>query len=269
MSGRAGIWAMEEDMEAMARAGSVGDFETRLADPPDRGSFVEKELEGLPDPVRRYLAGSIAPGTALARAARFRMRGSIKLGRRWVGFRAREILAPHHGFLWAARAGGVISGFDRYADGQGMMDWKLFGLVRVAHAEGADVARSAAGRAGAEAVWLPTALLPRFGVNWAATDSNHVVASYRLDDTELELQLELDDHGRLCSLALARWGDTDPTGSWGYQPFGFEATGYSSFGGITIPSAGRAGWYLGTDRWSEGKFIRYEISNYELVTETD
>jgi hypothetical protein len=253
-------------MDAMVRAGSVGDFETRLADPPDPGSFAEKELEGLPDPVRRYLAGSIAPGTPLARAVRFRMRGSIKLGRRWMGFRAREILAPHHGFLWAARAGGVIAGFDRYADGAGTMDWKLFGLVRVAHADGPDVARSAAGRAGAEAVWLPTALLPRFGVNWAATDTHHVVASYCLDDTELELQLELDDHGRLCSVVLERWGDTDASGSWGYHRFGFEATGHARFGGVTIASAGRAGWHFGTDRWAEGEFFRYELSDYELVT---
>jgi hypothetical protein len=252
----------------MARAGSAGDFETRLADPPDPGSFSEKDLEGLPDPVRRYLAGSIAPGTPLARAARFRMRGSIRLGGRWIGFRAREILAPHHGFLWAARAGGVIAGFDRYADGRGTMDWKLLGLVRVAHADGPDVARSAAGRVGAEAVWLPTAVLPRFGVNWAATDAHHVVASYRLDDTELELQLELDDDARLCSVVLERWGDTDASGRWGYHRFGFEATGYARFAGVTIASAGRAGWHLGTDRWSEGEFVRYQISDYRLVSET-
>jgi hypothetical protein len=79
------------------------------------------------------------------------------------------VLNPHHGFVWAARAAGVIAGSDRYLDGQGSldgqgrMDWKLLGLVTVAHADGQDVSRSAAGRAGAEAVWLPTALLPRFG----------------------------------------------------------------------------------------------------------
>ena len=64
-------------------------------------------------------------------SARIRMRGRIKIGR-WVPFRARELLTPRRGFVWAARAGGVIAGFDSYARGQGEMDWKLVGAVRVA-----------------------------------------------------------------------------------------------------------------------------------------
>jgi hypothetical protein len=87
-------------------------------------------------------------------------------------------------------------GSDRYVDGQGAMDWKLFGLVRVIHAEGPDVSRSSAGRAGGEAVWVPTALLPRFGVTWSATDAHHITASYRVDETELELHYTLDDEAR-------------------------------------------------------------------------
>jgi len=44
-------------------------------------------------------------------------------------------------------------------------------------------------------------------------------------------------------------------------------TGYSTFDGVTIPSAGRAGWFYGTDRWDEGEFFRAEITDYHLVTE--
>jgi len=33
-----------------------------------------------------------------------------------------------------------------------------------------------------------------------------------------------------------------------------------------IPSAGRAGWFYGTDRWSEGEFFRYEFTDFHLVT---
>jgi hypothetical protein len=237
---------------------------TRLADQPAPGAFAESELDGLPEPVCRYLRASIEPGTPLARSARFRMRGSIKLGRRWISFRASEVLAPQHGFVWAARAGGVIAGFDRYARGDGMMDWKLLGLKRVAHGKGRDVSRSSAGRVGAEAVWVPTALLPRFGVTWASSDPRQLLARYRLDDSDLELHLTLDDEARVRSVVLDRWGDPDSSGSWGYHPFGFEATGCATFGGVTIASAGRAGWFFGTERWTEG--FRYEITEYELVT---
>jgi hypothetical protein len=44
-------------------------------------------------------------------------------------------------------------------------------------------------------------------------------------------------------------------------------TRYSTFDGVTIPSAGRGGWFHGTDRWSEGEFFRYEFTDFHLVTQ--
>jgi hypothetical protein len=129
--------------------------------------FSEAEVDGLPEAVRRHLQSAIAPGTPLATSARLRMRGQLKLGG-WLPFRAEQVLAPHHGFHWAARVAGVIGGFDHYLDGYGELRWTLLGLVPVVHAQGPDVARSAVGRAAGEAMWLPTALLPRFGVAWTA-----------------------------------------------------------------------------------------------------
>jgi hypothetical protein len=249
------------------RVASLSELETRLAYPPAAGSFSDAELEGLPDPVCRYLGAAIAPGTPLASSARFRMHGSIKLGKRWVRFRAREIETPHHGFVWVARAGGVIVGSDRYAEGQGAMNWKLLGLIPIVHAEGSDVSRSAAGRAAAEAVWVPTALLPRTGVTWTATDPHHITANYRLDDADIELRYTIGDDAGVRSVVFDRWGDPDNTGTWGLHSFGFEATFCSTFDGITVPSAGRAGWFYGTDRWNEGEFFRLEITNYHLVGE--
>ena len=164
-------------MSATALDATLDQLEGRLAHPPIAGSFDEGELQGLPDPVCRYLRTSIAAGAPLARSARFGMRGSVKLGRWWIPFQARQIYAPHHGLVWTARAGGVIEGFDGYADGQGAMQWKLLGRLRVLHAQGPDISRSAAGRVAAEALWVPTALLPRFGVTWAAADAHHLTAA--------------------------------------------------------------------------------------------
>jgi hypothetical protein len=100
------------------------------------------------------------------------------------------------------------------------------GLVTVAHAEGADVSRSAAGRAGAEAMWVPTALLPRFNVAWSEQGEHDVTARYRVGTTPLEVRLRLDDAGRIESLVFDRWGDPDETGTWGWYPFGGEVTSY-------------------------------------------
>lgn len=241
---------------------TLADLEARLLRPAGPGRFDPAELDGLPEPVRRHLGLAIAPGTPLATSARLRMRGSIKVGR-WLPFRARQVLSPHHGFVWAARAAWLIAGSDRYLDGAGALEWKLAGLVTVARAEGADVARSAAGRAGAEGIWLPTALLPRFGIRWAAPASDRVTAAFAVGETPLELELRLDAAGRVVSLAFDRWGDPGGDGAFGWHWFGGEVTGYASFGGLTIPSAGRLGWFWGTDRWAEGEFFRYRITDLQ------
>jgi hypothetical protein len=80
----------------------------------------------------------------------------------------------------AGAAAGVITGSDRYLDGAGAQDWKLAGVVTVAYGDGPDVSGSAAGRAGAEGIWVPTALLPRFRVSWSAADA-HLTARHRLE----------------------------------------------------------------------------------------
>jgi TusA-related sulfurtransferase len=225
--------------------------------------FTEAELEGLPDPARRYLTGVIAPGTPLVTSARLRMRGHIKVGR-WLPFQAQQTLDPHHGFQWTARAAGVISGSDRYQDGRGEMCWKLLDLIPLMHADGPDVSRSAAGRTAAEAIWVPTALLPRFGVDWSAADERHLTARARIDSLEIKVHYLLDGAGRLQSVVFDRWGDPDGTGTWGLHPFGGEVAAWAPFDGLTIPSAGRFGWFFGTDRWSQGEFFRYRITELRL-----
>ena len=230
-----------------------------LALPPAPGVFSEAELDGLPEPVRRYLRASIAPGNPLATSATLHMRGQIKVGR-WVRFHARQVLAPRHWFEWRARAGGVLTGFDRYLDGEGEMRWKLLGLLPVVRAEGPDVSRSAAGRVAAEAIWLPTALLPRFGVRWAAAGGDELIVRSDVDGVDVEARYHLDAAGRLASMVFDRWGDPERSGTWGWHPFGGEITAHRTFGGLTIPSAGRFGWFFGTERWSDGEFFRYRIT---------
>jgi len=247
------------------RAASWSELERRLVRPAGPVGFSRAEVDGLPEPVQRHLAAAIAPGTSLAVSARLRMRGRIKVGR-WLRFRARQVLSPHQGFVWAGRAAGVITGSDRYLDGAGALDWKLGGLVTVAHAEGPDMSRSAAGRAGAEGLWLPTALLPRFGVHWTAGDAGNVTARYTVGETPLEVHYRLDRDGRITSLVFDRWGDPDNGGRWAWRPFGGQITGYRTFAGLTIPSAGRLGWFFGTGRWPDGEFFRYQITDLQPVT---
>lgn len=235
-----------------------------LASQPAPEPFIPDDVAGQPEHVRRYFTAAIEPGTPRAAGARFEMRGRIKLGR-WLPFRARQLLAPRYGTVWAARVAGVISGSDRYVDGRGGMDWKLLGLARLVHAEGDDVSRSAAERAGGESIWAPTALLPGPGVAWTVIDDEHIGVQFSVDRHPVRVEHRLDQNGRIVSSRFERWGDPDRSGAWGLHPFGVVVREYGTFAGVSIPVAGQAGWHAGTDRWDAGQFFEYEITAYELV----
>jgi hypothetical protein len=224
--------------------------------------FASEEIEHLPEPVQRYFTAAIKPGTPLARAARLEMRGQIKLGR-WMPFRARETLAPHSGFVWRASIAGLIFGHDRYADNQGVLDFRLARLVRVAHAEGPDTSRAAAERAGGEALWLPCALLPRFGVAWSAHSDVDLSARFAVEGHPIEIRWVIDDAGLVTSLVFDRWYQPEAGGPWKTAPFGGTVTESANLGGLTVPTKGDFGWYYGTDRWPEGEFFRFRITALE------
>lgn len=236
---------------------------TGLAEGPD-GTYDPDEVGGLDEPVRRFFGAAIAPGTPRWRSVQLRMRGSIRVGR-WVAFRARERLAPRHGFVWQARAGGVVSGSDAFVDGVGAMRWKLLGIVPVMDAAGKDVSRSAAGRAGGEALWLPTALLPCFGTTWQAVDDHHITASFTVDDTPIELRHTIDDLGAVTDVVFDRWGDPGDSGVFAWHPFGGTVTARATFDGMNIPVAGALGWGFGTDAWPDGEFFRYRLTGVAPV----
>jgi hypothetical protein len=183
----------------------IRSLEQRLAVPAVDAVFDEGEIAELENSFSVTSALRSQPALGSRAPLASPMRGHIKLRARWIPFRASETLAPHKGFIWASRAAGVIAGSDHYVDGHRELDWKLLGIFRVAHADGPDVARSAAARGAGEAVWLPTALLPRFGVGWQAEDEHHLVATYKVDDLNFSERIDIDDAGLLRSASFRRW----------------------------------------------------------------
>lgn len=233
---------------------------TTLGEAAPTGVFSPDDVdERLPDPMRRWLRHSIAPGTPLARAASLQMTGEIRLGR-WRRFLARQLLAPGRGYVWAAAtrfAGVPITGFDRYGNGSGEMRWRMAGLLPFATSSGADVTASAAGRLAAELALLPTAYET---ATWESDDQNRFVATTVIDGRAESVTFLVGRSGQLLEVHSSRWGN--PLGQrFGRYPFGVIFLAESTFEGITIPSAFTAGWYIGTDRWSEGMFYRARITS--------
>jgi hypothetical protein len=202
------------------------------------------------EPVHRYLDHAIAEGAPLHSGALLAMEGRIRVGP-WLSFDARQEFNGH-AFTWSARAGvGRVRPLrvtDRYADGSGSTEGRLFGRLRFLHASDENTARTAAGRAAAESIWVPETLLPERGVRWRAESDTEIVASFEVPPEQVELRLTIDADGAPRTVALVRWGNVGQD-HFGYIPFGGEIHEERRFGQFTLPSRVSIGWWFGTPRY--------------------
>ena len=81
-----------------------------------------------------------------------------------------------------------------------------------------------------------------------------------MDQTAIDLEIHIDADGHPRSVAFDRWGDPDNTGTCTWHRAGGEFSQHATFEGITIPAEGRFGWFYGTDRWPDGDFYHYRIT---------
>jgi hypothetical protein len=226
-------------------------------------TFDPAMTTGLPEAARRWLSHAIAPGTPLWSRASLTMHGQIKLGR-WRPFTAHQVLTPPEGYIWAARtrlAGLPVTGYDRLSSGAGEMRWRLLRLIPVLTAAGPDITRSARGRLAGEIALIPTA----FGhATWGRGEHADIaVATWRFGDDTENAELQVEPGGRLAEIRVSRWGN--PGGApFGRYPFGVRVEAERTFGGITIPSVFRAGWWWGTSQADEGEFFRAEITGADF-----
>src|SRR5262249_20913237 len=118
--------------------------------------------DGLPEPVRRYLAHAVPSGEPGVPGVRLTMSGRIKAGI-WLPFTATQ-RCDGKSFVWRASVGlgplRLLEVTDRYENAEGSMTGKLFGRWALLEQTDANVLRSAADRAALEALFAPRALLP-------------------------------------------------------------------------------------------------------------
>lgn len=219
-------------------------------------------VEDLPQPVQRWLLHSITPGTPLLTSAEAEMHGQIRLGRAWRSFRALQRISMHRGLLWAARtrvAGLPVRGYDRYTRGSGEMHWRLPGRAPVMSASDDTVTRSAAGRhAGEVFALLPAAALDQ-DVTWEPVDDFRANAYLVVGGEQQRVTVTIAPTGQLRQLELQRWG-TPPDSDFGLHRFGAAFDAEGRFDGYLVPTAVTAGWFVGTEHWQEGRFLRYHVT---------
>lgn len=224
---------------------------------PSSLTFDPQQVAGLPEPARRFFLYAIRPGTPLRTVALLDMSGELSLGTKedpnYLPMRGRQVLRLD-GFVWQMKAGGPamwFSGSDGYAQGEGWTRFWLYNLFPVVRAGGdQDFARSAAGRAVAEAIfWAPAALLPSERVRWEAVDADTTRAIVTLQGHEHRVELTVSDDGRPVSVSILRWSRENAERVWRLQPFGGTIKAIREVDGYRVAADVEGGNGFGTSAY--------------------
>ncbi len=251
-----------------SRRGPAGFADTMWSElaAPDGGAeevFDPTSLSDLPAPAQRLLSRSLPTGVPLSPVVRLEMDGEIKLGGRWLGFTAQQILRAGVGFVWTPVVGGRIirfTGVDALGPDDARMEFKFHDRIPVVSASGADVRRSAQGRLAAETVaWLPQALAPQSGARWVGIDDERAVVTLNAAGADTDVQVAVDANGQIRWIGLDRWNasSTPPT----FKAFGGPVdSAHTAPNGVNIAGSGAVGWDWHTPAEADGVFFRYLIT---------
>jgi hypothetical protein len=216
-------------------------------------ALTAHQREELPGPVARYFRAVLPDGVRPISYARVEQRGEFLLRpgpRGWRPFRAVEHFTPRPpGFIWDARirvAPGVnVRVRDALVEGRGAMLASVMGVWRVVAAKGTpELNAGALHRFLAEAVWLPTALLPGAGVVWRPLDGNSARATLTAGAITVSLDFHFGADGLVDRVytgarerAVGR-GRTLPT------PWQGRFSRYTRRAGFRVPLTGEVEWIL-------------------------
>jgi hypothetical protein len=228
----------------------------------DAPVFDPTTLRGLPAPAQRFLGRALPAGVRLSSMVELDMEGEIKLGGRWIGFTAEQILRAGVGFVWTPIVGGRFLRFvgaDALGPDEARIDFRFHGRIPIVRGSGPDIRRSAQGRLAAETVaWLPQALTPQSGARWTGVDDERAIVTINAAGVDVDVDVAVDRDGRIRSLGLQRWKDAAKPPE--FAPFGgsVDAT-FVAGNGVRIAGSGTVGWDWHTPREPDGVCFRYRI----------
>lgn len=167
----------------------------------------------VPALVRRYLDGALPAGGSTPQQVRVTQVGEMcqKPGGRWLPFTAVEEFAVEDvAFSWRARFPIAplvwLRVVDRYAAGEGLLEARLWGLVRVMRARGQEASEGEVLRYLAELVWVPHAMVASRRLEWRGLDAQAVEVTTRVGSARATVRLEFDDTGDI----VGTWCEARP-----------------------------------------------------------
>jgi hypothetical protein len=210
--------------------------------------FDSRELDGLPEPVRRFLASFLRDGQPLPAAVRLSQEGRMLVGGRFRSFAAsQDLQVDPAGFTWRARVrmlpGLAVEVVDSLAAGRASMRVTLLRVPVASAGDGPELLSGSLHRYLGEAALMPSALLPRYGVAWRAVDTR--VATARLSERGVSVSLDFTfGPDGLVESVFTPARNRGVAGGFVPTPWRGEWSDYALVDGMPVPRRGRVAWIL-------------------------
>ncbi|MFD1094861.1 DUF6544 family protein [Salegentibacter chungangensis] len=233
---------------------------------PSAGKIKEKDLESLPEIIRKWLYNSGVINQPEVTSVRLKQRGEMRLKPegKWMDFRAVQYFdAKKPCFIWVSRVQSnpflYFEGRDLLKNGRGKMLVRLFSVFSIVNKKNDPKLNSGAlQRFLAEMCWFPQAALYEY-VRWEQLDKTSVKAYLTSEEETVEGIFRFSENGELKSFETDRYYGASKGSK--KIPWKTEILEFSTFSGIHLPSRCKVTWEL-----PEGSFnwLELEVTNLEF-----
>ncbi|WP_202319023.1 DUF6544 family protein [Archaeoglobus neptunius] len=225
---------------------------------------TERDIEGLPEPVQRYLKYTQIIGKEKIKTVRLKQGGYFRTNenQKWMPIKAEQYFnADSVEFVWIAKVRILpfvsIFAKDEFIDGKGNLEVKLLGLVKVADAKGYEVDNGEILRFLAECIWFPSAFLNDY-IRWEAINSSSAKATINYKGTEASAIFHFNEKGEVTKITAKRYREVD--GRFVLEDWEGLIAEYREFNGVIIPNKVNIVWKLKTGDFCYDKI---EITDIE------
>jgi hypothetical protein len=228
----------------------------------------ESDIQSLPPPVQNYLRYSGAMGKPKLSNVRISFDGEMRgKGIDWFPFRSLQynfFEQPTRLFYIKGRMYALtVPGFHDYQNGKDRMNIKLFGMIPVIHAEGAELDRTETVTYFNDlCLFAPAALIDK-RIIWKPIDSSSAGAIFTNAMNKISATLYFNQTGQLVNFIS---DDRSPIDEMKPIRFSTPVKDYKTFDGRNIPTYGEAVWHYPDRDFVYGKFylksIEYNVGEF-------
>jgi hypothetical protein len=243
-------------------ANEIDELFTRVSDP-SPGVLTEADIQGLPEPVQRWLRYSDVVGKPRPAIVRLKQEGRFRQREDgpFLPLEAEQYFTVDPpAFLWQARLRMAplvsVAGRDRYAGGRGDIDMRLLWLIPVARKRGGGLNQGDLQRFLTEAIWFPAGAVSRY-IRWQPVDTDTARATMSYGGESGSADFTFDQRGRLTRMTTNRYNDARGR----LERWKITINGYAEFTGVRVATEGDATW-----NYESGDFtyFRWRITELEF-----